>query len=589
MKQLAPRSQSLLVKHLATRGQLRSNHLWLLGIIAILAGYLAHTWSFYQYINDDAYITFRYSRSLAEGLGPFFNLHEAVEGYTSFSMMMIVAGAIGAFGEQAAAPAAKTIGILFGALSVVIAFFFTRYLAGLKRSTSSANWWGFIAASLVALNPCFALNSTSGLETTLFAFLLTAAVILATIETTRHRWLGSGLLFAATCLTRPEGIFLWGIFVAMQLVMWSIPAQNQTSSFRRRQIPRLILSNGFITLSFIIAHLVWRLNVYDGEWLPNTYYAKLGGFLHEGTWSYISEGLLPAVLGPIGLIIAMVGLGLKPRILRSAAPVIAVTTAGCLLPLITGKDWMPGFRLLMPYLPLVACLVAVGWGSLFERLGQTGLRFQPAVVLCVVITIWAWHSHLREKHHEYVDIRSNGYQTGHIALAKWLNNDTHDPARPIALMDIGLIGYHCPERDIIDITGLTNRFIAKSEGGFLDKKYDPNYILNQQPEYIILTLTAPGDSNRPPSPQAPLSFWTPIERRIFSSPIFQRSYVDHAPLDEPFDDNLHRLAHRIGAERVFEHSYPDAHYLLAVFRNQQVTDDVVEHHASMTPTAGHVD
>ena len=41
---------------------------------------------------DDAYITFRYSRNLAEGLGPVWNAGDPVEGYTNFLWML--------FGEE---------------------------------------------------------------------------------------------------------------------------------------------------------------------------------------------------------------------------------------------------------------------------------------------------------------------------------------------------------------------------------------------------------------------------------------------------------------------------------------------------------
>ncbi len=36
-------------------------------------------------------------------------------------------------------------------------------------------------------------------------------------------------------------------------------------------------------------------------------------------------------------------------------------------------------------------------------------------------------------------------------------------------MDIGIIGYECIDQRILDITGLTDRYIAQSPGEFLDK------------------------------------------------------------------------------------------------------------------------
>jgi hypothetical protein len=42
------------------------------------------------FIVDDAYITMRYSRHLAEGYGPVYNIGEKVEGYSNFLWMLIL-------------------------------------------------------------------------------------------------------------------------------------------------------------------------------------------------------------------------------------------------------------------------------------------------------------------------------------------------------------------------------------------------------------------------------------------------------------------------------------------------------------------
>ncbi len=40
---------------------------------------------------DDAFITFRYSQHLAEGIGPVWNADQRVEGYTNFLWMVLMA------------------------------------------------------------------------------------------------------------------------------------------------------------------------------------------------------------------------------------------------------------------------------------------------------------------------------------------------------------------------------------------------------------------------------------------------------------------------------------------------------------------
>src|SRR3990172_13263565 len=60
-------------------------------ILLIITTLLVNILSFWVYINDDAYITFRYSKNLASGNGPVYNVGEKVEGYTNFLWMLILA------------------------------------------------------------------------------------------------------------------------------------------------------------------------------------------------------------------------------------------------------------------------------------------------------------------------------------------------------------------------------------------------------------------------------------------------------------------------------------------------------------------
>jgi hypothetical protein len=47
-----------------------------------------------RYMTDDAFISFRYARHLADGLGPVWSAGNRVEGYTNFGWVLILAGAI---------------------------------------------------------------------------------------------------------------------------------------------------------------------------------------------------------------------------------------------------------------------------------------------------------------------------------------------------------------------------------------------------------------------------------------------------------------------------------------------------------------
>lgn len=58
------------------------------GSAAIL---LLHSRVYFNYQSDDAYITYRYARNLADGIGPVWNRGEHVEGYSNFLWMVLLA------------------------------------------------------------------------------------------------------------------------------------------------------------------------------------------------------------------------------------------------------------------------------------------------------------------------------------------------------------------------------------------------------------------------------------------------------------------------------------------------------------------
>ena len=166
------------------------------GLLAMLAVYFVHAWHFRHYVNDDAYITFRYSRFLAMGRGPYFNVGERVEGYSNLLLMLLMVPVIAVGGEGAAATGAKIIGVVCGGLSLAAAF---ALCVRLQRDEADRlpSWTaGVLAAGAIAVSPSYAVNSMSGLETTLFGLCITSGVLLGAISAQQGSWRGAGVAFA---------------------------------------------------------------------------------------------------------------------------------------------------------------------------------------------------------------------------------------------------------------------------------------------------------------------------------------------------------------------------------------------------------
>jgi hypothetical protein len=169
---------------------------------------------------------------------------------------------------------------------------------------------------------------------------------------------------------------------------------------------------------------------------------------------------------------------------------------------------------------------------------------------------------------EVVSVRAQGYLHGHRALADSICRSGATPGERIALMDIGVVGYYCDEQAILDISGLTDRFIARSKGSFLRKKYDAAYILDAEPRFVVLAIAANGWYFQPPPKGTHFDFWTRVERRLYRDERFKARYVRPETMDPDSDDWLENLRRRMGAARIVEHAYPGKYYLLLIFESE---------------------
>ncbi len=539
-----------------------------------------HAALFRTLLIDDAYILYRYAASWATGGGPFFNPGEAVEGYSS-PLWVILAALLHRIAGHAALPLLmKGAGALAGAVTVLLAARLTRTLAaraGWERP--AAAWAGLLAGCVLALSPAFAMHAMNGLETAPYAACLVLAALLhvRTGALPTRRWSAAAWALAAASLLRPEGVAIAALLCLIQAL--AIAPDRPAAASRWR--PLADLGPVAAVLALVALH---RWLVYEGAWLPNTYHAKIGGFWGIGRGPYVAAGLLPPLLGIPGIALALVGLLRAPRLARRAAPAVAAGLAGALLPLVLGSDWMPGARLLVPYLSLLVVGAALGWLSCARwataPLRSRGLARSVAAALALTALATAATAGFsqradRASWRHYAAVRARGYSAGHDALAHWLGEHT-TPGDTIALMDVGLVGYRRMDLNIVDLAGLTDRGIGRSPGGSLGKRYDPAYVLDRDPTHLILVFTAPR-----PRPDfavrraelapalADLEPLLPHARTIYQHPGFRARYLAPPAASPPSAErSIEALAAGLGAARIFVHDHPWRHYLLAVFERQ---------------------
>jgi arabinofuranosyltransferase len=221
----------------------------------------------YRFLTDDAFISFRYACNLAHGYGLVFNPgFERVEGYSNFLWVLLLAGfeRVGIRPETAAQglSIAATVG-LWG----LVAWFGYRLVP-----RDAPRWLGAVPVVLLAATRSVAVWSTSGLETRLFELLVVAAALRLVVEVESalaarpSRPLAAGL-FALATLTRPDGLLI---------ALAALTTAGVCLAARRRLDIRRAAVSAAVFVVLVGGHYAFR-RLYYGEWLPNTYYAKVGG------------------------------------------------------------------------------------------------------------------------------------------------------------------------------------------------------------------------------------------------------------------------------------------------------------------------
>src|SRR5687768_2003342 len=147
---------------------------------------------------DDAYITFRYARNIAEGVGFVYNPGQPVLGTTTplYALLLALGYRIG-FTDlpQLAWLLATALDGLTAMLLVLI---------GARQASRAA---GLVAGVLFALAPMSIAYAAGGMESSFFVAVLVAGLY----ASLRDRWTLAALLAACAGLIRPEGIFAVGL------------------------------------------------------------------------------------------------------------------------------------------------------------------------------------------------------------------------------------------------------------------------------------------------------------------------------------------------------------------------------------------
>lgn len=327
-----------------------------LGLIVVVAFFVhLRPWRF---ICDDAYISFRYARNLAESGQLVYNLHpvEKVEGYTNFAWVIVLA-----LGEWLGIASPKLAPVLTAGAALACLLLSAELMRELrtamfpvKREWAAkgayagrrlADW---VPAALLVSVPEFVVWGSSGLETSAAAALVLAAIL----TFLRQRLTLAAALSALAGLTRPDAL----LPIAMFGLTWLAVKATRERADLKAAIASINWANVGIAFGAfaipLMLHATWRHRYY-GEWWPNTWFIKQHGRLlveefgkpYAAAWF---ENLRLAYAAPL-LLLA------KPRhalLAGPAAVVVYYVTS-------VGGDFMAYSRFLI--VPTLFAALLVGW------------------------------------------------------------------------------------------------------------------------------------------------------------------------------------------------------------------------------------
>lgn len=376
------------------------------------------------------------------------------------------------------------LGILFFAVSVYF------YYKLSEDTFPNENWLAIGAALIFVIDKWLNLISVTGMETTLYIFLLIACWYYYRKRNAIPFAIALGLTF----WTRPDAVAFIGAIIVDYLLVWYIknksPKTNEeTSLFSKAELVKIGAIGGGILALYFVMNLV-----ISGSLLPNTYGAKLAyyspefrsrsEFLKVEVWEYFTESayillFIPFVFAIIKIVKDTTGLKYN----KNTAAVIFIFA---LIFIYWYKlPYAHRFgRYLMPVFPFYILLFVYGSREFFKWLSAyfNDKKLVNGLNIILIASAVIWSGSQYYKHKEIYQDQSRHIYIRQVEAAKWIKNNTPEGSI-IATHDVGAIAFYS-DRKIVDVVGLINpEFIPKLNSkefvGFVQeqmKKQNVTYI-----------------------------------------------------------------------------------------------------------------
>ena len=469
---------------------------YLLLIISFTAALFLYLCSQSFFVQDDAFITFRYVRNFLNGNGLVFNKGEYVEGYTSFLWVMILAiTSLFKFNIQ---NTAQYISLFFGLATLPLTYLLScrfNFDTVTNKQKISAITFNLIPVFLLSVTGAFSYWSVSGMETSLFVFLVLLGIYF-NIENSSNDKINLKFVstFMLASLTRPEGFFFFAL-----ILLYTFITSRQYSVKRNNTLKEL-----YIFLIPYTLYLSLRL-IYYGYPFPNTFYAKAGftDFYFLRGIAYFTDFTAAYLLYGVMLLLPFILLRVQ-KVRGRISLLMIIIYIYIVSMIIIGGDVLPMHRFFLPILPLIYILFGKSLEYFYTSYNKNNL-IKKNILLFIVVFIAATGFINLKNEETKLNLM---YRTEIGLVAKmsvygdWLKERQEESSRPltVAASTIGAISYYSEMR-LIDLLGLTDEYIAHNPkeltglkeaapSTWRERHYNADYVLDQKPDYIIFPAGA---------------------------------------------------------------------------------------------------
>lgn len=423
---------------------------------------------FYSFTIDDPWIHLQFAKNLAQyGSFSYFKNEVVTAGSTSPLYTFILAA--GFLINKNEMWLSYILGILFFALAV---FYFYKIS---EDTFPKENWLAIACTILFALDKWLNLISVSGMETTMFIFILLACFYYYH----RKNAIAFGITLGLTIWVRPDAsAFIAAIVIDYILLLYfkkSAKIKNEyVSLFSKAELAKISAAAGII----FILYFAMNLSI-SGSFFPNTYSAKIAyyapdldfrrpSFLKEEVWKYFTESeyillIIPFIIAVFKIISDLTRKKYNRKFIAAAFIFILIFIYWYKLPYAHRFG-----RYLMPIFPFYILLFGYGLRELFLWLSKfiDDKKFINTINIIILIAAIAYFSYSYYNNRIIYQDQARHIYTRQVVTGKWLKDNTPEGSI-IATHDVGAIAFYS-DRKIIDIVGLINP-------EFIPKLYKPEF------------------------------------------------------------------------------------------------------------------